>query len=540
MGRKALLLVCGAIMILLWAAQCNSYLNVADDSGRYMVLGESLARTGDLRLLNEPKAPLDTLYPPGFPAIIAAWILLTGRDPYRVVLFVKFTQLVLLLCTLPLMLRLLSLARLSERTLQVALLLYACCPALIAYANEVMSEMPLLLLCLASVALVEQSAPAAQRAQGEQQPETVQTPEPGIQVGNRLAALAFAGSAFLVRSSAIALVPVQIVWFFWRFGWRWGAIAALTLALVMGGWLLRNRHITHSHTERHYATYVDQFTLRDPSRMDAGRIPLTPLGILSRMKGGFPVYLGMIPRAPLYMMAPPNTVLRGLFFLVAVPLTLLILYGLILAWRRGLRLCVSFAACFWFVAAMWPWQNARFLVPLIPFMVMFAALAADELGRRIVQRGLTPLQPVLCGSGLALLLIYFATVHLRVIGQERKPTRPGYPLGRSKEEAGFYAACAWLRANVSPETIVMGKPPYLLHLYSGCKTQQIEPTKNPRVQEKAYILPRHIAFLVEDSWSFGFTTHRLLTPYLQAYGDRWTLVWHDPLGSGVRIWKRNP
>ena len=95
-----------------------------------MVLGESLARTGDLRLINDARQPLDTLYPPGFPAIIAFWMRVTGRDAGGVVLPVKATQLLLLLGTLPLLYALLERARLPFRYRRRALLTYAACPAL--------------------------------------------------------------------------------------------------------------------------------------------------------------------------------------------------------------------------------------------------------------------------------------------------------------------------------------------------------------------------------------------------------------------------
>src|SRR5262249_53249132 len=142
-GKKQRLIlysVCAALMVMLWAAQVNPYLNAADDSGRYMVLGESLAKTGDLRLINDMRHLRDTLYVPGFPAIIAFWILVTGRDPGGVVLLVKLTQLLLLLGTLPLLYSLLERADLSFPTIAAALLTASVCPALIAYANEVMSE----------------------------------------------------------------------------------------------------------------------------------------------------------------------------------------------------------------------------------------------------------------------------------------------------------------------------------------------------------------------------------------------------------------
>ena len=372
--RLTLLVTCGALIVVLWLLQLTPYLNVANDAGRYMVLGESLARTGDLRLLNDVRQPLDTLYPPGFPAIIAFWMHITGRNAMGVVLLVKATQLLLLLGTLPLLYALLERARLPFRYIAAALLTYAACPALISYANDVMSEMPLLFLCLASVVMVER--------------EGKEACESGTQVSaiNKGLTLLCAAGAFMMRTSGIALLLAQIVWFWRRFGWKWGLLALLTTLLIVGGWLRRNSHIIKAHPEIHYATYADQFSLRDPMKAGAGRIQLNARGLLSRMKFGFPTYVGLVPRALLHMMAPPHTVWLALFYLLAVPLFLLMLVGLFEAWRRGLRLSCGFAVLFWLVAALWPWQNARFLVPLLPFLFVFLFLGLEKTWARLSQR----------------------------------------------------------------------------------------------------------------------------------------------------------
>ena len=515
--RLSLLLFCGAVIVVLWLLQWTPYLNVANDAGRYMVLGESLARTGDLRLINDARQPLDTLYPPGFPAMIAFWMRVLGQGASGVILPVKLTQLALLLATLPLLLTLLERARLPFRYSAVALLTYAACPALTSYANEVMSEMPLLFLCLASVALSEEKSNAKQR----------------------LVSLLCAAGAFLMRTSGIALLLAQTVWFWRRYGWRWGMGAALVSLLVVGGWLRRNSHIIKAHPEIHYATYVDQFTLRDPMRVGAGRIALNVPGLLSRLKFGLPTYVGLVPRALLHMMAPPNSVWLAVFYMLAVPITLLMFVGVAIAWRRGMYLPVGFSVLFWFVAAIWPWQNARFLVPLLPFMIVFLFLGVEWMSKRVRPvAGAAGLRAIQI-AGYALLLVYFADVHYRLIHQDRRPNVPGYAFGRSKDEAGFYAACRWLRDNTDPNDVVMGKPQYLLHLYAGSYTRQLEPTTNVSNLEKAYIIPGHVRYLLQDAWAWGVPRSRdIFVPYLQAYGDRWTLVWSDPQPSGVRIWKR--
>ena len=539
--RRTLLLVCAALIVVLWLLQLTPYLNVANDAGRYMVLGESLARTGDLRLLNDVRQPLDTLYPPGFPAIIAFWMRVTGRNAMGVVLPVKATQLFLLLGTLPLLYALLERAHLSFRYIAATLTAYAVCPALISYANEVMSEMPLLFLCLASVVAAE--------GKGKREKEKEETQEIEDEKESNfslfplpfslLFALLCAAGAFLIRTSGIALLLAQIAWFWRRYGWKWGLVALLVTTVVVGGWLRRNSHIIKAHPEIHYATYVDQFTLRDPMKDGAGRIPLNVRGLLSRMKFGFPTYIGLVPRALLYMMAPPRTLWLALFYLLAVPLFLLMLVGLREAWRRGLKLSCGFAVLFWLVAALWPWQNARFLVPLLPFMFLFLFLGVEKISARVSER----LEPQHLRAwqitGATLLLTYFVHIHYRVIRQERRATAPGYAFGRSKEEAGFYAACEWLRSHANPHDIVMGKPQYLLHLYAGSLTVQLEPTTSARSLENAYIVPQHVRYLLQDQWSWGVPPSRkIFGPYLLAYGDEWDLAWSDPRGSGVRVWRR--
>ncbi|HZP82115.1 MAG TPA: hypothetical protein VFB21_10780, partial [Chthonomonadaceae bacterium] len=196
---RRLLVLCGLFAFGLWALQVTPYLNPANDAGRYMVLGESLALSGDLRLLNDIRHPLDTLYPPGFPAIIAFWLKVTGRDPGGVVVPVKLTQIALLIGSLPLLYLLLKRARLPFPYIAAALFAAAFSPALIAYANEVMSEIPLLFLCLASVVLVESATlplPSEARAAREGAGGWVNPPPI-----NRVLSLLCAAAAFLVRSA---------------------------------------------------------------------------------------------------------------------------------------------------------------------------------------------------------------------------------------------------------------------------------------------------------------------------------------------------
>lgn len=516
--RQVLLLVSAALVIGLYWLQASPYVNVADDSGRYLVLAKSLARTGDLRLLNDPQPPLDTLYPPGYPALIAFWIRCVGQDVSRVVMLVKATQVMLLLALLPMLYALLQRARLARGYIAAALLGAALCPALIYYANTVMSEILFAFLCLAAVLLVERDARRAPKDD---------IPPPW----KRALALGCAGAAFLVRTAGVPLLLVLIPWFWRRFGGRWGITAAVVTVLFVGGWHLRNRRIiAHAPRGVHYATYLHQFMLRDPSRPDAGRIPKNLAGLWERVQTGVPVYTGMIPRAVLLVMRPPETFWGVVFYLIAVPLTLLILLGWWIGLRREMILSGAFSALFWTLAALWPWHNARFLFPLLPFMALYLFLGIEGVSRRLQKvAGVRPTR-LLQGIGALLVLSYFLNIQKDVRHEARD-------LGRTPEDRGFYAACAWLKRNAPPGSLIMSRAAYTLFLYTGHPTAPISPDKDPRSQELHSMLPQHVQYLVQNAWLWA-NDNRYLRPYLKQYAGQWTLVWHDPAGSGVRIWQR--
>lgn len=560
-AQRVWLLIAATLAVGLWLWQLTPYLTVANDSGRYMVLGESLARFGQLRLINDSRQPFDTLYPHGFPLIIAFWLRVTGREPGGVVLLVKGTQMLLMLGTLPMLTLLLYRVRLSARAVSACLIAYAACPNLTIYANEVMSEMPMLFLCLASVLSAEGVESVNGKGTGT---DDSQIEQASVPVWRRVLGLILAAMGFMVRTSGIALLLAQTLWFWRRYGWRWGVLAMLVMMGTLGGWIWRNRGIVKAHPEIHASSYIDQFTLRDPMDPKAGRIKLNALGLASRVKSGFPAYIGFLPRAFLGLMGEEGTGWAALFSLLRVPITLLLLVGWIVVLRRGYWLSGGFAAIFWFVAAMWPWKDTRFLVPILPFLFVFLFVGQEVVARKLVSllggagsdgAGEASDSGTLCerpavvrefavASGqmvaLALLLVYFGYVQSRVAHLERRPNASGYGFGRTPNEGGFYAACAWLKRHTDPKEVVMGKPQYLLHLYAGNYTVQMEPTASPDHLERSFLRPLHVRYLLQDDWQFGILrTRKILAPYFARYGAEWSLAWVDPAGSGVKVWRRN-
>ena len=589
-----LLAVCALLLATLWFAQLNPYLNPADDSGRYMVLGESLAKTGDLRLINDVRQLRDTLYVPGFPAIIALWIRITGLDPGGVVVPVKTTLFILLLSSLPLVLVLLVRAKLRPTSIVIGMIAYSASPTLASYANSVVSEIPLMVLCLAGIVFAgtykdptashyptaeevgpmtdqeiavpcasnvsldlsgrpnlnreavqePRSSLTASGATGTQPLHAKDTQDRGsasrqyIPIGFILGSLMCAVLAYYVRAVGVVLLLSVAIWFWRSSGWRWGVGTIAVALLVVGSWQIRTSSIIKQDPPgTPHDTYAKQFTLKDPDKPDAGRIQLNPLGIAGRIRRCFPPNIGNIPRSLLFSMSAKGSSWQQLFFVIATPITIFALFGVYAAWKRGMYLVCGFSALFWVFISLWPWISPRFLVPLLPYTVLFIVLGAeamfDQVGEALPKQALT----ATAATAVGLLLLYYARVHATIIPRERAATLHGYVLGRTRDEAGFYAAAEWLRGRESTG-IVMARPAYLMHLYSLHPTTQVEPAVRPRVQELAYMIPNRVRYIVFDRWPWAHTNN-YLGPYLKDYRTFWSAVWVDPGGSGVAIFRRN-
>jgi hypothetical protein len=353
-----------------------------------------------------------------------------------------------------------------------------------------------------------------------------------------LGSLVCACLAYYVRAAGAILLLSLVVWFCYRRQWGWGAVGLAMALLVVGSWQIRtSRIIASDPPNTPHDTYMKQFSLKNPDDPNGGRIQMNARGIASRIKRCFPPNIGNIPRAVLFSMGQPNTVWQRVFFVIAAPFAILALSGWILAWRKQLYLICGFSAVFWVFIALWPWLNPRFLVPLIPYIILYVFISAEALFDTLAAK--LPAQAVrtVFGVSLALLFVYYGRVYAIVIPREHRGALPGYSLGRTRDEAGFYAAASWLRGR-EPDSVVMARPTYLMHLYSGHPTTQIEPSMNAKAQELAYMVPNHVRYLVADKWSWSHTD-RYIGNYLSVYGSSWTLVWTDPLGSGVTIYRRN-
>ncbi|MCC7418302.1 MAG: glycosyltransferase family 39 protein [Acidobacteria bacterium] len=297
----------------------------------------------------------------------------------------------------------------GRRTGTIAGVLAAASPALIAYSGVLLTETTLSLLLAAAVCLIG-SGDAAHAAGLPPRPRAA------------LAGLVL-GVATLLRPECVLLVPLAVAAIWWRGGparTSAAAVAAIVACLTIAPWTIRNYRVfgrpilvTAVGGNALYiaTTGWDEWPADDPelraivAGLDyvrqneaLGRAGLANIG---RNPGQYLAY--SLRRVPVFWISSQTTYVRGLsdryaaYFergqhaRLAAKLSLLALSlasvalgfaGLVLAWRRGPRyrtLVVAGPIAIVFLVHVFLYASPRYQVPLLPLLLVFAAVAIDRM-----------------------------------------------------------------------------------------------------------------------------------------------------------------
>ena len=495
MGRRGWQATGGlvALHLALCAALFEPKIHTGGDSATYVLLAESVLRTGDgYSLALEPGPPeAHTKYPPGYPAILAPLVALAGRDLVLLKLVsVLFTAgSVFVFC--------LYARREREWVPWVFLALaFAVSPGVIDYSRWMLSEAPFLFFTLAGIWMLEEDASE----------ETIGRPF----------ALALAASiaGFYMRSIGALLLVGASVAYLLRRQWR----KFLVHGVVGGGltipWLVRNQFVSGETTP-----YLEEFLLENVYNPEAGTLGLT--GMMGRFfENGVLYATRELPRA----LVGSDSAWSGNLFVVgaAVAVCVLALVGLVKALRRG-----SYAPAFYLILtcfAIMLFQSSvndvRYLVPLIPLVLVYAADGATVLAARARQpKWLSPL-PV---YAMGLLAALATGAHLaRIPGNldmiARYNAGDSYA-GYSPAWRNFFGAAEWVGDNTPPDAVVTVRKPRLFNILTDRRVQRYPFSTNTdsvlnAVQETDFVLLDAI---------FP-TTQRYLLPALRQQPDNYYLA----------------
>ncbi|HTY08792.1 MAG TPA: hypothetical protein VMF29_06470, partial [Candidatus Edwardsbacteria bacterium] len=430
-----------AALVLLYAAFAALAFDpkpfVGGDNAVYAALARSLAGGRGLAELWTPQARPHTQYPFGFPLLLSPIALLGLGYPWF--------KLVPLLCGGAAVLLFPALLK-GRAPLAIALpaLLLALNPVLIDYSHWVLSELPFMACTLLALLLLQRW-------------------ERGGGAGWFAAAVAAAVFANYIRSAGIALFAGIFIYLLVKRRFRWALMfLAACIALTLP-WALRNSHYGTS------GGYLDQLLMKDPYQPGLGR--MTGGEMLARLWQNLGLYgAHIVPR--LLFPALDGWGLGGADWLFAVLVSLPALAGLVLRLARSPQALDWYAACYLGMALLWPaaWTDVRFILPLLPFLLLYLLSAYGAALTRLAPRGRAGLLVPLA------LLLAAATVAPSAAGwgdtqYMQSSYRNGDPLaGYDPAWRSFFEAARWVGQHTPPQAVVVSRKPPLFFLESERKS----------------------------------------------------------------------
>ncbi len=279
----------------------------------------------------------------------------------------------------------------------------------------------------------------------------------------------FAIAAFYTRTIGIALLSVPL-WLFLRKRRKEGFIYGIILMMAMALWFGRNKLVGGG-----ASVYFEQWKLVNPYIPQAGTI--TFQGLLLRIASNL---LDVIFREISMLLLGVFYKHAALMFLFFIPFAILTT-GYVCAFKRYLPFTI-YIAFYFLIYLLWPsiWVDARFLIPLLPFFVIFLREGIFCMARKM-KRKETFFYIVgggVIGMNLFLNLMYisyFFPLNVRYLRGDH------YCYYYSPRIRSFIQACQWIKENTPPDAVVMGIKPARVYWHSERKCIRYPRSSSPEV-----------------------------------------------------------
>jgi len=364
-GTYPVLALAAAVMAVYLASFISTGLgDLSGDSAKYLLLAKALARGDGFVEIEKPGAPPHTEYGPGLPALLAPVVFLAPDSTVA-------PKLVICACLIAAALLLYFLV-ISEghdiRTAFMLLILLASMPALARFANQTLSDLPYAAASMLALLLISRK-----------RHEEEFSARAWIVIGLVI------GAAFLIRQVAAALLIGAVAGTLLdkslapRDRARAAALVTAGFALVAGAWLLRNYIVTGAVDPSH----ADKFFMARDADPFAGTIGMA--GVLLRTWKGFFAYYRETSSLLLDMSSPlaPEAARRILPAFAVLP-ALLGLAARLIKKRGPIEI---YFIVYLIIICAWQSHNPRYLIPIVPVAILFAAEGLRIMAGPFKRRG---------------------------------------------------------------------------------------------------------------------------------------------------------
>jgi 4-amino-4-deoxy-L-arabinose transferase-like glycosyltransferase len=451
------------------------------------------------KLLTEGRSMLDTgyiysrydavigpvAYPAGFPLLLAPVYAAFGLNIQAYLVYIIIWHLLALV-----FIYLLFLRRVSLPTVLLLILMMGLSPYVVAFKRLVMSDAPFTLLCIAFLWWVDRL------------PRESKTPwrDAGV-------AALIVLAAFLIRT--VGFVLIAALWMVDLLRYRRLTRFTLITTGISIVLVLLSRLIFGSSSD----SYFDQFANYS----------------LEHILATFQHYWVSMMNA---FWAGPSLRMGGLAFpyiwLAAIPLVFI---GFIAACRRQFSVIECFFVLYNLVILLWPsWQELRFLYPVLPLFLLYAALGFRDVVE-LVQRWL-PTRLIRLGvvGVVGLIGVIYGVRSLETIQTETR-----YPEGPYTQPA--QEMLDFIRAETPADAVIMFYKPRALALYTGRSAAAFPSQESPEVA-LAWLQETNARYIVVDlDDDPAYTTNERLLDFIAARPAAFTRLLEN---EGYLIFQINP
>ncbi|OWK27159.1 MAG: hypothetical protein US76_01095 [Parcubacteria group bacterium GW2011_GWA2_38_13b] len=476
--------------------QITRSIEMGIDSHQLIILGESLRSGQGYSLLNLPDNPPANLYPPLYPLIIAASLILTENTYLPdIALILKIVNLVFFLLALLIFYHYLQKKNDDKKINLIALALIAVNPVFSFYINDVGTENLYLLLSITSVCLIEKMVEKNNKKY--------------LYLG-----IIFAIFGFYARTIGIALIAAIILFLFFQKKYKEAIQSSLLSVLSVLPWF------AYSYFFGSQPSYFKYFLIKNPYNIYEGNASFADFSL--RIAENAIYYAQKIPELIFSVnLGSP---------IISLPLLFITLIGFLKMTGKKINLLRFYIPLYILILITWPFtEKGRFLIPILLFLIYSFVMGCKRIfNKNMAASIIQPSKIILLATTLAIIGSSFL-IQIKHINQITNKKNM-IIVNKRMAEISSYA-----KKEIPKENMIIFRKPYFLYLYNRQYTTGYPYTNSVESFKKA--VGKYSPLYIIDDNKFD-ETKQYLQPVIEELKkeNRIELVYKSEL-SDFKIYK---